>query len=307
MLEQDRLHRLLSERQRSWFQSRDIETLLPAERLEAAPSFWSRAFWSLSAWRQLKRSNDEVRLIHNAVKRMIPREATRPVSEIEADIARLPQVCARDTTVALGHLAPLGPNKRLFAELELPQPMEEREIQLGYGRRACASFEEFRTRAGISSWIGVEGVSDLLRQQASSVQTTEHSVENSMCPGTQDWTQTSVSLTISKNVTEAIRARCLAFFELSTDAPERLALLTIDVPAEVHLGSQKLSTGGGESFRSISSGPFQPIRYALHLFLPPPWIKPETAQGDAWPPSDYALDYPFQTIEIEEYLAENGS
>ncbi|MGL5447048.1 MAG: hypothetical protein ACRDBL_07060 [Rhabdaerophilum sp.] len=295
MIDQTAVERLISERHQAWYQ-REYIAKERAESLEPPPRWWSPAFWLPFERRRRQHNND-------LIERLYPQYDTRGVAEVEADIARLPEVRARETVLAAGQQSPLGLNKRLFIKLELPPQVDRPVERAFFDQRVSNSFEDFRTGVGTHvSFCNPDEVR--FRQEASRLRTSEAAVERrGSGGGYQDWTHTWINLELSLGVSQALRERCLEFHELVANSPERLVLLSIDVPSETYFSSQQLAPGEGELFRGISSGPFQPIRYALHFFLPPPWSKQKGAQSQSYPPMDYALDYPYQTIEIEECIA----
>lgn len=291
MVEQEAVRRLYSELHHAWYE----ETYIEKERADLplpSPGFWTREFWSLAARARRAQANA-------ILDQLFPGIKTRSQAEIQADIDLLPEVRVTVTKRVSIPLEPLEGTRRLFIGLRLSSEEAEAMVEPDYGdHKTCTDLAALKSGEGstfhVNFWRSVS------QHHASEISTSESAMEDRMTGGSLDWTHTYANLSISWSTHDFLRSKLLEFQELDVDSPQRQAILSIDVPEAVYINSRELQTGNGASFSSISSGPFQPARFGLHFFLPPPWTKPDNAGGTDWPPRSFPLDYPTETFEIIE-------
>jgi hypothetical protein len=87
--------------------------------------------------------------------------------------------------------------------------------------------------------------------------------------------------------------------------PETAVILSADVDRGLHLGRQFVQQDEAAAFEPIRSGPFQPVRWHLHVLAPPPWPNADwrSQPSTQWPPNDYAYRHPIESWVIEEFTA----
>jgi hypothetical protein len=83
---------------------------------------------------------------------------------------------------------------------------------------------------------------------------------------------------------------------------ETIVMLSADVDSRLRLARQFLEQGQGAAFQANKSGLFQPLRWHLHAFEPPPWPVSDWRSNPAAPrpPDNYACHHPTESWVIEE-------
>jgi len=239
----------------------------------------------------------------------LKRASGRTLQDVEADLARLPTIRARTTELPPGSEREPGDNLRLFVELK-PNAMSRDQMEQmlapdpGFHHVTAQNLRDFRGKMGQywrDFYIGLS--SAYHPAQAGSLSSVESAIEGRNAPKS-DSTSTHVDCTLTQGLCAAVIELLKGLERQLSGHPQAAVFMSIDVDRGLHIVSRKLAKGEGERFKTVRSGPYQPLLYHLHAFGPPAWPDADWRNKpiDQWPPRDYAHDYPVASWVIEEYL-----
>lgn len=232
------------------------------------------------------------------------RWADREIRAVKSEIERLPAVKATRREIPAGSEIALSGLRRYYVNLTIARhcgwdAMRFADVTL---HGAAASLAHYMRRLNS---IDAKSCSDLSiaphAAAASTVQTQEFAASDR--EGERyDITTNRIDITIGRAAFALVVPVLKDALRRRASCPEVTVILSVDVDNRLSLTTRHLEAGQGQTFQTVTSGPFQPVRWHLHLFEPPPW--PEQGWQAKWhslPTNDHAVDHPVGSWVIEEF------
>lgn len=251
---------------------------------------------------------------HSAFKAFAPRRrwTNSEIRAVKAEIGRLPAVKATREEIPAGTEVAIGDLRRFYVNLTFNLSHgwdEKRFVDVQAPHAAAPSLADYvrrieHTEVSLCTAVYVAACG----AEASGIETREYPESDRYTGGKQDFTTNSIHITMSRAAFAIVEPILRGARTRSASRPEISIILSADVDRSLNLSTRHLDNGEGATFQTVNSGPFQPVRWHLHFFEPPPWPvegwrnKPITQ----WPPADYAFAHPVGSWVIEEYCEQEG-
>ncbi|MEQ1649728.1 MAG: hypothetical protein ABL898_14185 [Hyphomicrobiaceae bacterium] len=223
------------------------------------------------------------------------------IRDVRASIERLPAVKAKLREIPAGSETPLGELCRYYANLTFQRAAGSNGLGFVGMHGAATSLANYMRRLDDVGAKWFHGITIVPYAAAASTVQTVESPSTDREGNPFDITTNRIDIRMSLAAFELVAPIFNDALRRHASRPEIVVILSSDVDSRLSFATRDLEAGQGQTFAPVISGPFQPVRWHLHVFEPPPWPVPGWQAERQWLPNDHAVDHPTQTWVIEEF------